>query len=345
MNTRGMYPPKKDHTVLIALSVSAAVIVLSLLAWYLTRDSPESHAKPLKLPSEWPSPDGEVVRQVPMPTGELAVALPGRTSGHVLCGAVPEATWASALGGPVLREVDENGMCHVVSANLDVSATFWADPVPIKGVDPEAVTVAGRQGELGRFGTEGFGRTLAIRLSDSTEKWVRPTLQLVVHQVPGDRAEHDYRAIALALAGPMVGAITTPGPSLPAAGKPREMTPILGTGITDAPYPLITWQLCTQLSRALKVPLDQLKPGPFGSCQREEDLKSVTLTYHQDSEGSFTDRVAGRPAHEKTLGSSLEIQLLDDSRQTLEISWIDGAKPDGELRAFAEEVVPPLLGR
>lgn len=343
---RGTHQPRKDHTVLIALSVLAAVTLVVGATWFLTRDTPESKAAPLKLPTQWPTSGGELVRQVPMPTGELAVALPTRTAGHVLCGAVPEPTWAAVLGGPVLREVDKAGNCHVVSANLEVSAKQWAEPVPMQGTEPEQVAVAGRQATLGRFGGNGFGEILSVRLSSSTEKWVRPVLQLIVNRVPQDRGEHDLRGMVLSLAEKMIGAITTPGPKLPADGESREMTPIPGSGITDAAYPLITWQLCTQLSRVLNVPLDQVKPGPFGSCERESDLSVVKLVYDDESEEDyFPDRVAGRPAREKTSDSTVVVQLLDDSRQTLEISWFDATKPDGALRELTEKVVPPLLGR
>lgn len=335
---RGM---KKDRTVLIAVSLTAVFSLVFGLAWYLNRDSPKE-APPLELPSHWPSAGGEAVRPVPMPAGEMAVALPGHTSGHVLCAAVPEQTWVSTLSGPVLREVDQNGDCHVVSANLDVSATLWADPVPMNGGQPEPVVVAGHQGTLSDFGM-GYGEILTVRLSDTTEKWTRPSLQIIVHHVPEDRAEHDYRGMALSLAGTMIGAITTPGPALPADEENREMTPTPGSGIADAPYPFITWQLCTQLSRALNVPLDRLKPGPFGSCERDEGGTIVSLTYRDEGKDYFSDRLAGRPANES--GSTVEIQLLDDSRQTLEITWFDSTQPRGALRELAEKVVPPLLGR
>jgi hypothetical protein len=335
---------QKDRTVLIAVSLTVVFMVAGGLAWWSAHDSPESHAAPPELPSRWPSAGGENVRPVPMPTGEMAVALPSHTVGHVLCGAVPEKTWAGVLGGPVLREVDENGSCHVVSAGLDVSATLWADPVPMNGGAPEPVTVTGHQATISEFGM-GYGEILTVRLSDSTEKWTRPNLQIIVHHVPEDRAVHDYRSMALSLADTMTGAITTPGPALPADGENREMTPTPGSGITDAPYPFITWQLCTQLSRALNVPHDQLKPGAFGSCERKNDSTGVLLAYHDEGKDYFPGRIAGRPARDDGSGSTVEIQLLDDSRQTLEVTWNDSTKPRDALRELAEKLVPPLLGR
>jgi hypothetical protein len=344
---RGMQP-KKDHTVLIALSVLVAVMMAGGGAWLLTRDSSEPRSAPLALPSHWPNVDGETVRQVPLPTGEMAAAMPAHTEGHVLCSAVPEQTWASALGGPILREVGKYGACHVVSANVDVTALTWDDTMVQPGANPEPVVVAGRQATVAISGSapdRHSAALLTVRLAETKAKWARPNLQLRVNRVIGDRAEHDFRGMALSLGAAMVGAITSPGPALPADGESREMTPIPGSGITDAATPLITWQLCTQLSRALNIPLDQLEPGFFGSCQREEDLKTIRLVYHDEGEKYFPDRIAGRPAREKTSDTTVEIQLLDDSRQTLEITWIDSTKPDDSLHQLAEKVVPPLLGR
>ena len=347
---RGMQQPRKDHTVLIALSVLAAVTVLAGAAvWFLTPGSPEPRAVPRELPSHWPTVGGETVRQVPMPTGEMAAAMPIHTEGHVLCSAVPEQTWASVLGGPVLREVSENGSCHVVSANLEVSALTWDDTLMRPGTNPEAVVVAGHQATVAASGSgpAPYAEALVtVRLTGSTAKWARPNLQIRVNKVTGDHDEHDFRGMALSLGGTMVGAITTPGPALPPDGESREMTPIPGSGITYAASPLIAWQLCTQLSRALNIPLDQLKPGfSPGSCRQEDDSRTITLAYHDKSDEYYPDWLAGRPAREKTRGTTAEIQLLDDSRQSLEITWNDGKQSEKTLHQLVEKVVPPLLGR
>lgn len=329
---------------LIAVSLTAVFAVLAGGAWFLSRDAPEE--PPRSLPARWPSADGEAVRRVPMPTGEMVAALPPATAGHVLCGAVPEASWASVLGGPVLREATKYGECHVVTADLEVSAGMWSEP-PLTGGDATELEVAGHGATLTRTTTQHpIDAMLTVRLSDSTQDWVKPQLQIRVSAQPGVRTEPDFGGMATALGTAMVAAVATPGPSLPTRDeRAHEMTPIPGSGIGDAAYPLITWQLCTQLSRASNTPLDQLRPGLFGSCERKEELKTITLAYHDKSDGSFPDRLAGRPAREKTPDTTAEIQLLDDSHQTLEITWTDSTKPGNALHDLAEKVVPPLLGR
>ncbi|WIY05325.1 hypothetical protein QRX60_16305 [Amycolatopsis mongoliensis] len=162
MNTRGM---PKDHTVLLAVSLTAAFMLVGGLGWFLTRDSPQE--APRALPSVWPTAHGEALRPVPMPTGELAAALPFSSRGHVLCEAVPEQTWSQVLGGPVLREVTA-ASCHVVTPELDVTANT-AEPAPVTGVEPAGVAVAGHQGTM--TSSSGYDATLIVRLADTGEQW------------------------------------------------------------------------------------------------------------------------------------------------------------------------------
>jgi hypothetical protein len=292
----------------------------------------------------WPSARAELIRPVPMPTGEMAAALPSFTAGQVLCNAVPEQTWASALGGPVLREATAYGDCHVVTADLDVTAATYSE-TPDIGRDPAEVTVAGHRGTMTRTSTSA---ALSVPLADTHEGWATPLLQLHITRQPGDRAEHDYIGIAQTLGITMVGAITTPGPALPTAEagrRSREMSPVPGTGIVDAARPLVTWQLCTQLSRALNVPLDQVKPDYFGSCETGQGDTSIKVEYHPLSTQAFGTRVAGRPAREPVPDVDLEIQLIDGSAQSIEITWIADHRAGRELHDLAEKLVPPLLGR
>jgi hypothetical protein len=338
---------KKDRTVLIAVSLTAVFAVLVGVGWYLDRDTPEaaSPAAPRALPTRWPSERAELIRPVPMPTGEMAAALPSSAAGQVLCNAVPEQTWASVLGGPVLREATAYGACHVVTADLDVTATTYSE-APDIGRDPVEVTVAGHPGTMTKTSASA---ALSVPLADTHEDWATPLLQLHITPRPGDRAEHDYTGMARALGTTLVGAITTPGPALPTANeltRSREMTPIPGSGIVDAARPLVTWQLCTQLSRALGVPLDQVKPDFFGSCENIQDGTSIKVEYHSTSTSAFGGRiVAGRPAREPVPRADLEIQLIDHSSQSVEITWIDSTKPDDALADLAEKLIPPLLGR
>jgi hypothetical protein len=279
-----------------------------------------------------------------MPTGEMAAALPAFTAGQVLCNAVPEQTWAGVLGGPVLREATGYGACHVVTPDLDVTAATYRE-VPEVGRDPAEVTVAGHRGTMTKTTTSA---ALSVPLADTHEDWATPVLQLHVTRQPGDRAEHDYVGMAQTLGTTMVGTITTPGPALPTTdeqSRPHELAPIPGTGIVDAARPLVTWQLCTQLSRALNIPLEQVKPDYLGSCEHIQGDTSVKVEYHPTSTDAFHGRIAGRPAQENVPDVDLEIKLIDSSSQSVEITWIANDRAGGKLRELAEKLIPPLLGR
>lgn len=335
---RGM---KKDNTVLIAVSLTVVFALAAGLAWWSTRDSPSD--PPRALPSAWPSVGGEVVRPVPMPTGELAAALPPTTAGHVLCGAVPEDTWRRVLGGPVLREV--SGGCHVVTADVEVTAGTYDRP-PFGESGSAVVTVAGHRGTMT---TSPIDAVLTVRLADTAEQWAAPELQLRVANQLGVHAEHDFRSMAEEIGTTMVGAITTPGPALPSESErrhPPEMTPVPGTGIADAAYPLIVRQLCTQLARSLSLPLDQVEPTWPGSCRHKTDGAEAGLSYSSDSPTRvFGDRFAGRPADVSEPGGVIEVQLVDGSPQTLTVRLYDFDRTMPGIRELAGKVVPPLLGR
>ncbi|MEQ0565828.1 hypothetical protein ABJI51_42695 [Amycolatopsis sp. NEAU-NG30] len=285
---------------------------------------------------------------MPMPTGELAAALPAGTAGHVLCSAVPEETWRGVLGGPVLREVAVTS-CHVVTADLDVTAGTY-DRVPFGGVEPAEVTVAGHRGTVTKSPAKpAMDAMLTVPLAATSERWAAPTLWIRVANQLGVRTERDFRGMAEALGTAMTAAITSPGPSLPTEEEkrhPAELTPIAGTGIADAPYPLIMRQLCTQLARALGRPLDETEPEWPGTCRHKRDGVEVKLSYSARSPAKhFGDRIAGRPADVSEPGGAAEVRLVDGSDQTLVIQLNDFDRSTPGVRAFAEKVVPPLLGR
>ncbi|MEV4144773.1 hypothetical protein AB0J40_13960 [Amycolatopsis sp. NPDC049691] len=341
MNTRGM---KKDRTVLIAVSLTVVFMLAAGLAWWSAHDSPAE--PPRALPSAWPSANAEAIRPVPMPTGEMAAALPFGTRGQVLCNAVPEDTWRKVLGGPVLREVSGAGDCHVITADLEVTAGTYDRP-SLGGFEPAVVTVAGHPGTLTK--STGTDAVLTVRLSDTAEQWAAPELQLRVANQVGVRAERDFRGMAEELGTAMVGAITTPGPSLPnqeEQAHPPEMTPIAGTGVADSAYPLIMRQLCTQLAKALGLAPEAVEPDWPGTCKHKAGGAEVELSYNPTSlTQSFGDRFAGRPADVSEPGGVIEVQLVDGSPQTLvlRVSDLDRTLPG--IRELAEKVVPPLLGR
>ncbi|GLY35429.1 hypothetical protein Amsp01_014530 [Amycolatopsis sp. NBRC 101858] len=334
---------QKDRTVLIAVSLTAVFAVLSGLAWFLTRDSPED--APRSLPSAWPTAGAEPIRPVPLPTGEMAAALPFGTAGQVLCNAVPVETWARVLAGPVLREA-ANGICHVVTADLDVTASTY-DRAPVDGGQPAGITVAGHRGTLGESPVG--PAVLTVRLADTGERWAAPELQLRIVSLTRVRTERDFRGMAEELGTAMVGAITSPGPSLPSEAErqhPPELTPIAGTGIADAAYPLIMRQLCTQLARALELPLAEVQPDWPCTCAHKAGEAEIKLSYDPDSTTKyFGDRFAGRPADVSDSGGVIEVQLVDGSAQTLVVKVYDLDRTMPGIRDLAGKVVPPLLGR
>ncbi|MGK3200900.1 hypothetical protein [Amycolatopsis sp. MEPSY49] len=341
---------KKDRTVLIAVSLTAVFMLVGGLAWWSAHDSPEDapRALPSALPSAWPSANAEAIRPVPMPTGEMAAALPFGARGHVLCNAVPEETWRKVLGGPVLREVS-NSSCHVATADLDVTANTY-DRIPVPGVEPAEVTVAGHQGTISKSPVSpAFDAMLNVRLADTDEAWAAPELQLRIADPARGRTERELRDMAAELGTAMVTAITTPGPPLPSEAErlhPPEMTPVPGTGIADAAYPLIMRQLCTQLARGLGLPLDQVEPDWPGTCTHKTDGAEVKLSYSADSTTkSFRTHFAGRPADVSEPDGVIEVQLVDGSAQTLVLRRYDLNRTMAGIRDLAEKVVPPLLGR
>lgn len=340
---RGM---KKDRTVLIAVTLTVVFMLAGGLAWWSAHDSPAE--APRALPAVWPSAHGEVIRPVPMPTGEMAAALPFGTRGQVLCNAVPEDTWRKALGGPVLREVS-GASCHVVTADLDVTASTY-DRIPDPGIEPAEVTVAGHRGTMSKSPVSpAFDAMLDVRLADIDEEWAAPELQLRISDPARVHDERGLRGMAQELGTAIVGAITTPGPALPSAAErlhPPEMTPIAGTGIADAAYPLIMRQLCTQLARGLGLPLDQVEPDWPSTCRHKADGAEVKLSYNPDSTTkSFSTHFAGRPADVSEPGGVIEVQLIDGAPQTLVIDLYDFDRTLPGIRDLAAKVVPPLLGR
>ena len=337
---------KKDRTVLPAVALTAVLSLAVGVAWYSARGS--TAEAPRALPSAWPTAHGVAIRPVPMPTGELAAALPFHSRGQVLCNAVPEETWSGVLGGPVLREVLA-GSCHVVTASLEVTASTY-DRVPVTGVEPAEVTVAAHHGTITKSPVSpAIDAMLTVRLADTHEQWAAPLLQLRVANQLGVYAERDFRGMATALGSAMVGAITTPGPSLPSREEqlhPPELTPVAGTGVADAASPLIMRQLCTQLTRAMNLALDEVEPNWPNTCKRKSNGAEVKLSYNPESTTKyFGDRFAGRPADVSEPGGTIEVQLVDDSPQTLVIWLYDFDRTMPGIRAFAEKVVPPLLGR
>lgn len=348
MNTRGS---STRTAALIVVAVLAFTALLGGGAWLAFRVvfPPVSlPAPPTTLPSPWPEQGAEQVRAVPMPTGEMVAALPGYTASHVLCSALPEATWAKLLGGPVLRQVSVIFGCQVVTTTLRVSAKL-GDGKPVRSGDaPEQVTVGGRAATSyrSRYGKD--ASVVTRLLGPGTPDWAKPVLEISVSQDTWDRTDRDLRALAQTLGDGIVNAITAPGPALPKASyddsiPPRAVGPTPGSGIVDASTPMIAWQLCSLLSQSTQRPLTDFVPKHSGKCEHREDGLGVQASSDDCCTKDFPDRIGGRPA--MVDNPRVVIRLSDESPQQVQLAWTSPRKSDEELRAWAESMVSGLLGR
>lgn len=350
MNTRG----KQYRTaVLIIVGVLTFFGALGGAAalWWHNQFAAALPEPPKDLPSAWPSQYAEQVRRVPMPTGEMVAALPKPTAGHVLCGAVPEQTWAKILGGPVLREATTTGTCHVVTATLDVQAelTGKAATSSMFG-SPREMSVGERSGTV--FGDQGgTGAELSVRLITAPDQdWITPFLFLHARQNPYDRTRRDLPGLLQSLGEDIINAVTAAGLPLPKAEPDqtlpvRSVGPIAGSGIVDAAFPMIAWQLCTLLAQSAQRPIEEFVPKADGSCHYRKDENFGVQADYRDfpSSNGFSGRLGGRPALVEP--PRVEIKLSDDSPQWVRLAWLSPRKPEAELREWAGKLVPPLLGQ
>jgi hypothetical protein len=165
---------------------------------------------------------------------------------------------------------------------------------------------------------------------------------------PGAEAVREVPAMVRDVGEGIVNAITTPGPSLPAdsaenAMPAREAGPVPGSGIVDAAAPIIAWQLCSALSQSTGRPLEEFVPKHDGECEYRRDKEfGVQAASRTRLATSLPDTIGGRPAFVQN--PSVTIQLTDGSPQQVRLSWLSPRKPDAELRAWAESLVPRLLG-
>ena len=338
--------------VLIVIAVLAFFVLLGGGAWLVLHNAfkPVSLPEPPKtLPSPWPETGGDPVREVPMPTGEMAAALPDYTASHVLCSALSEETWAKVLGGPVLREVRALYGCQVVTTTLRVSAELSDGKLVNPGGPAQRVVIGGREA-ASYAASDGKGATVVVQLlGPNAPKWAKPVLEISIRQDTWDRTERDLPELVRSLGEGIVNAITTPGPAIPesATGDSlpvRNAGPTPGSGIVDAATPMVAWQLCSALSQSTQRPLEEFLPKPDGSCEYHEDQKlGVEASSSDCCEESFPDTVGGRPASVEN--PAVTIRLTDDSGQLVELAWLYPRKSDAELRAWAESMIPRLLGR
>ncbi|GAA4537157.1 hypothetical protein [Amycolatopsis samaneae] len=304
---------------------------------------------PKDFPAPWPTQGGVAVRgEIPMPTGEMVAALPRATAGQVLCRALPAQRWPEILGGPVRTEVDLTGRCHVVTTTLDVTVDLNGATTPLVRSDP--ITISGRRGYLEH---STVGATLMLALTGNRPgTWVNPTLYVHLMKDFRDTEERDLGGMAKAIAEGVIAATTAPGLSLPEDTEsltgipPRSVPPTPRFGIVDGAYPMVAWQLCTQLAHELGVDVEKTKPSMRGECQLRGDGFNASADYSETTGGKaeYPDRIAGRPAQ---FGKNyVQVKLVDDDDQAVRFyASFARATNDDRLRTLVEKVLPALLGR
>jgi hypothetical protein len=322
---------KTSTVIAILVSVLLSFASVSAATGYLwSRSGPGDRTAAMALPSVWPSKEGVSLRPVPLPAGELVTALPPDSIGQVLCQALGPDRWNQLLGGTSLREV-RGQSCHVVTATLDLSLTL--DRAIGALSSPRAVDIAGRPGQI-EFLAPKTNTRLALRLvGAAATAEIRPYLLASLTMKTEDPRNPPDVLIA-AIAREVVTATMAPGPPLPPVGPgaaipPRKADPVRGHGIVDSPLPMISWQLCTVLTRELGgIP----KPEFGGRCT----VRGVKAAYTDTlSPRVYPGTLAGRPA--LITDDLVAIKLTDDSAQELTFSG------DGSLRTLAEKVSPALV--
>lgn len=307
-------------------------------------DTYEEGLGPKEPPKSWPTGSGKALRPVPMPSGEMLMALPMETTAQVLCQSLPPERWAQLMGGEVLREVEHGESCHAVGPDdwvrISLNRKGVADATGLG--TRKQVTVAGRPATL----VVGSSPSLVeVQLADAD---VRPgtggVLRIETSWTRAPRQDDQSEPRLLGLAESVLAGAFAPGPELPAADKRdiiERKTVEPGAGILDAPLPVISWNLCTQAGRALGLPTEATEPRSDGKCMVSPAKGAIRIEHFAVRTELRGDAVAGRPADESP--GVLSVLLTDNgSGQGLRFFWSGGLKT--ALRDLAEKMVPPLLG-
>lgn len=326
---------KTSTVIAIVLGVLLSFASVAGAAGYLWSQGSAAPPPAPGLPAVWPTKDGELPRRVPMPSGEMLAALPAGSSGHVLCQALPEQRWEAVLGGATLREVRGNG-CHLVTGSLDVGLKLDSAPTTLGA--PQAVTVAGRAAEV-ESGT--VNSRLNVHLvDDEPNGQVHPYLRVDITRFAVTRPGLTLDDLATTIARDVIEAAMAPGPDLPVRGRDDAIAmqvtePDSGYGIHDAPWPVVSWQLCTVLAKAMGASPSAARPKFDGRCT----VRTVQAALSDDvTPRAYPDTLAGRPA--LITDDLVAVKINDDPGQELAFT---GTGRD--LRALAESVLPALLGR
>jgi len=294
-------------------------------------------------PVSWPSKDGQALRAVAIPTGDLVAALPPDSRGQVLCQSLSLQRWNTILGGTTQREVRDDG-CHLLTTIVTTTASTTAtttldlslnlDQAPVGLRTPKPVDIAGHRAELEFFASDNARLEVRLVTAAPTPE-ITPYLLLSLSST-ADRPNPALDGLITTIGRAVVAATMTTHESLPPAGPngtiaSRQVPPVPAHGIVDAPWPLISWQLCTELTRVLGG-----TPAAYfdGRCT----VRGITAAYTDTvSPRSYPDQLAGRPA--LVTDSLVAIKLTDDSVQ--ELTFTGGGR---SLSQLAETVLPALLG-
>ncbi|MFD2417390.1 hypothetical protein [Amycolatopsis pigmentata] len=322
---------KTSTVIAILVSVLLSFASVAAATGYLwSRGGPGDRSATPALPTVWPTKEGVPLRSVPLPSGELVTALPPDSIGQVLCQALPPERWNQILGGAALREV-RGQSCHVVTATLEISLTLDRT---VGTLNPtRTADIAGHPGQLEFLAPKANAR-LGVRLvGAAANDEIRPYLLANLTATAAD-PRNPPDTLITTVAREVVAATMAPGPPLPPVGPggaipPRKADPVHGHGIVDSPWPMISWQLCTSLSRELG---GTPKPEFGGRCTVGGVRAAYTDTV---SPRVYPGTLAGRPA--LITDDLVAIKLTDDSAQELTFSG------GGSLRTLAEKVAPALV--
>ncbi|WP_215546563.1 hypothetical protein [Amycolatopsis sp. CA-230715] len=334
---------------IVVLVLGTGVAVWALLPGDPTSRQADPDPDRIPLTAAWPTPGGKTVKPLPMPTGEMVVALPISVRNDVFCGAVDDGRLTALIGGPVLREVKHIGehplSCHIAAPgrDIEISAETAADLIPDRRV---TVQVSGREGLLHRSlgSTELKVPFLAPRSPAAQRKDSEIAPILRVYQ----RSGSDEDAIALASA--VLETTTKPGPLLPAVGShgtipPERTEPTPGFGVVGSALPQLARQLCTILADEAHLDLATAEAKMNGSCSIRNGESEVSADFSEIFDGStvFDETINGTSV--SITPYRMIVRLEGKPYQGITVSVGYPPPPGLDYKAFTERVVAKLAGK
>lgn len=348
-------PPRRTARIWLFVSVIVVLVLGSGVAvWVLLPGDPTTRqADPdpdrIPLPAVWPTAGSKTVKPLPMPTGEMVVALPNSVRNDVLCGAVDDARLTALIGGPVLREIKYIGerpfSCHIAAPgrDIEISAVTSADMVTDRRVP---VQVSGRQGLLNRSlgSTELRVPFLAAGSPESQQLDPQITPVLEIRQRSGSDED------ATALASAMLETTTKPGPPLPSIGadgmiSPVRTEPTPGFGVIGSAWPQLARQLCTILADEAHLDVASAEAKMNGSCSVKSGELELEAEFTEIFIGStlFDEKIGDTPVSRES--DAIVVRLESKPYQAVRVSAGFHHPPGFDYKSFTERVVAKLVGK